>query len=89
MKAQILHSDYLVEGKLCLISSLLGRVICGCGKRKLLTVKSKTLTLVCLLRQSHCCVIISVSDCSEKGVTLETSAFLPFTVANLRFQPSR
>ena len=25
---------------------------------------------------------------SDEGLTLETSAFLPFTVANLRFQPS-
>ena len=24
----------------------------------------------------------------DEGLTLETSAFLPFTVANLRFQPS-
>ena len=28
------------------------------------------------------------SDRSDEGLTLETSAFLPFTVANLRFQPS-
>ena len=28
------------------------------------------------------------SDCSDEGLTLETSAFLPSTVANLRFQPS-
>ena len=27
-------------------------------------------------------------DRSEEGLTLETSAFLPFTVANLCFQPS-
>ena len=27
-------------------------------------------------------------DRSDEGLTLETSAFLPFTVANLRFQPS-
>ena len=27
-------------------------------------------------------------DCSDEGLTLETSAFLPSTVANLRFQPS-
>ena len=26
--------------------------------------------------------------CSDEGLTLETSAFLPFTVANLRFQLS-
>ena len=25
---------------------------------------------------------------SDEGLTLETSVFLPFTVANLRFQPS-
>ena len=25
---------------------------------------------------------------SDEGLTLKTSAFLPFTVANLRFQPS-
>ena len=31
----------------------------------------------------------SVNNCvSDEGLTLETSAFLPFTVANLRFQPS-
>ena len=28
------------------------------------------------------------SDRSDEGLTLETSAFLLFTVANLRFQPS-
>ena len=28
------------------------------------------------------------ADVSSEGLTLETSAFLPFTVANLRFQPS-
>ena len=28
------------------------------------------------------------SNRSDEGLTLETSAFLPFTVANLRFQPS-
>ena len=28
------------------------------------------------------------SDRANEGLTLETSAFLPFTVANLRFQPS-
>ena len=28
------------------------------------------------------------ADFSDEGLTLETSAFLPFTVANLRFQPS-
>ena len=28
------------------------------------------------------------SDRSDKGLMLETSAFLPFTVANLRFQLS-
>ena len=27
-------------------------------------------------------------NCSDEGLTLETSAFLLFTVANLRFQPS-
>ena len=27
-------------------------------------------------------------DRSDEGLTLETSAFLLFTVANLRFQPS-
>ena len=30
----------------------------------------------------------SKSNRSDEGLTLETSAFLPFTVANLRFQPS-
>ena len=31
----------------------------------------------------------SVNNCvSDEGLTLETSAFLPFTMANLRFQPS-
>ena len=30
----------------------------------------------------------SDGDRSDEGLTLETSAFLPFTVANLRFQPS-
>ena len=25
---------------------------------------------------------------SDEGLTLETSAFLPFTMANLRFQPN-
>ena len=30
----------------------------------------------------------SLSNRSDEGLTLETSAFLPFTVANLRFQPS-
>ena len=28
------------------------------------------------------------SNRSDEGLMLETSAFLPFTVANLRFQPS-
>ena len=32
--------------------------------------------------------LIDNSDRSDEGLTLETSAFLPFTVANLRFQPS-
>ena len=29
-----------------------------------------------------------ISNRSDEGLTLETSAFLLFTVANLRFQPS-
>ena len=32
--------------------------------------------------------VIWVSDRSDEGLTLETSAFLPLTVANLRFQLS-
>ena len=32
--------------------------------------------------------IVDWLDRSDEGLTLETSAFLPFTVANLRFQPS-
>ena len=31
---------------------------------------------------------LQVFNRSDEGLTLETSAFLPFTVANLRFQPS-
>ena len=31
---------------------------------------------------------LAFSNHSDEGLTLETSAFLPFTVANLRFQPS-
>ena len=31
---------------------------------------------------------LQVFNRSDKGLTLETSAFSPFTVANLRFQPS-
>ena len=32
--------------------------------------------------------VVNVYNRSDEGLTLETSAFLPFTVANLRFQPS-
>ena len=35
----------------------------------------------------HCRKLFFGHRCDE-GLTLETSAFLPFTVANLRFQPS-
>ena len=35
-----------------------------------------------------CTCIERLTNCSDEGLTLETSAFLPFTVANLRFQPS-
>ena len=31
---------------------------------------------------------IMITNHSDEGLTLETSAFLLFTVANLRFQPS-
>ena len=40
---------------------------------------------LCLLQIVSTCVYFNRSD---EGLTLETSAFLPFTVANLRFQPS-
>ena len=33
-------------------------------------------------------IVISITNRSDEGLTLETSAFLPFTVANLRFQLS-
>ena len=33
-------------------------------------------------------MVNSITNRSDEGLTLETSAFLPFTVANLRFQPS-
>ena len=33
-------------------------------------------------------VVVWRADLYQKGALLETSAFLPFTVANLRFQPS-
>ena len=33
-------------------------------------------------------MVISITNRSDEGVTLETSAFLSFTVANLRFQLS-
>ena len=33
-------------------------------------------------------VVSPSSERSDEGLTLETSAFLPFTVANLRFQLS-
>ena len=32
--------------------------------------------------------ILSVSPSQSKGLTLETSVFLPFTVTNLRFELS-
>ena len=35
-----------------------------------------------------CTSIERLTNRSDKGLTLETSAFLPFTVANSRFQPS-
>ena len=43
---------------------------------------ANTFTLVLELRKSD------NNYRSDEGLTLETSAFLPFTVANLRFQPS-
>ena len=36
----------------------------------------------------HAISLFVVVHRSDEGLTLETSAFLPFTVANLRFQPS-
>ena len=30
-------------------------------------------------------IVISITNRSDEGLTLETSAFLPFKVANLRF----
>ena len=41
-------------------------------------------------RFASLCLALRQSDLhrSDEGLTLETSAFLPFTVANLHFQPS-
>ena len=41
----------------------------------------------CHIATGRCCKK-RLSNRSDEGLTLETSAFLPFTVANLRFQPS-
>ena len=40
------------------------------------------------LKSSFSLLFLSFVNRSDEGLTLETSAFLPFTVANLRFQPS-
>ena len=44
-----------------------------------------TTSIPVIIRQHS---IVDWLDRSDEGLTLETSAFLPFTVANLRFQPS-
>ena len=68
----------LYSGNLVLTTSL---------KRKLVTVKFKKAHFRALaLRQSNCWR--ATLERVNEGLTLETSAFLLFTVANLRFQPS-
>ena len=54
-------------------------------KCKLATVKGKKADVSSVSPSSE---RSARSNRSDEGLTLETSAFLPFTVANLRFQPS-
>ena len=44
--------------------------------------------VICLLHINPHTTHNSSNRSYDEGLTLETSAFLPFTVANLRFQPS-
>ena len=59
-----------------------------------MTCQSNTRLLMllewCVGEGKHCLIFLALyaycSNRSDEGLTLETSAFLPFTVANLRFQ---
>ena len=51
-----------------------------------LNVKTEKLSINTVIITSI--MVISITNRSDEGLTLETSAFLPFTVANLRFQLS-
>ena len=47
-----------------------------------------TFDLEIINQQSKCIIAGNLVLTTDEGLTLETSAFLPFSVANLRFQPS-